>query len=253
MDNDLAANATIANVLSNTHHVHCIYYVGQNLIKNLKAKYSDTASYLNHALFNEKEHWAYCYSSNYFTTGMQLTQRVEGQNAIIKNSVNRSMLTHANSEFFPDYTLHLIENFKDLELQFDLTENVNSIEESDSIDQYEQFDLTEPTKQLDLTNISNTFIEDLIDAQAIVIKELIPSTKIESICEIWEFGMQTFLPSYDISNYAVFHIMLISKRWYNDEKQIEQESETQQHPFIFGLDSTKASINIEQAFLNLSF
>ncbi|RIB15811.1 hypothetical protein C2G38_2039072 [Gigaspora rosea] len=56
-----------------------------------------------------------------------------------------------------------------------------------------------------------------------------------------------------VSNYAAFHIMLISKRWYNDEKQIEPESETRQHLFIFGLDSTKASIIIEQTFSNLSF
>ncbi|CAG8827339.1 25880_t:CDS:1, partial [Dentiscutata erythropus] len=53
-------------------------------------KYPDSASYLNRALFNEKEHWAYCYVSKYFTAGMQSTQRVEGQNAIIKNSVNSS-------------------------------------------------------------------------------------------------------------------------------------------------------------------
>ncbi|CAG8856024.1 30465_t:CDS:1, partial [Gigaspora margarita] len=43
---------------------------------------------LNRALYNEKKYWALCYVSKVFTAGMQSTQRVEGQNAIIKNSVN---------------------------------------------------------------------------------------------------------------------------------------------------------------------
>ncbi|CAG8776179.1 16239_t:CDS:1, partial [Gigaspora rosea] len=36
----------------------------------------------------EKQHWALCYISRVFTTRMQSTQRIEGQNAIIKSSVN---------------------------------------------------------------------------------------------------------------------------------------------------------------------
>ncbi|CAG8847062.1 21765_t:CDS:2, partial [Gigaspora margarita] len=154
-----------------------------------------------------------------------------------------STLTHASFEFSPNvdkwitiylipaflsiqrqeisqamwYTPCFIENFQDLGWHFDSTRSFDSIKQFNSIDQYEQFDFTEPIVQSDLANISNTFIEDSIDVLAILIKELVQSTK------------------------------------YNNEKQIEPESETRQHPFIFGLDSTKASINIEQTFPNLSF
>ncbi|CAG8625751.1 24141_t:CDS:2, partial [Gigaspora rosea] len=220
---------------------YSISYQQFDSLKNkLLAKFSDSASYLNRALFNEKEYWAYCYVSKYFTAGMQSTQRAEGQNAIIKNSVNSSTslinlvkhideqinrasthiqykncahsvtgstFTHASFEFSPDvdkwitiylipaslsmqrqeisqamwYIPHFIENFQDLGLHFDSTRSFNSIEQSNSIDQYEQFDFTEPIEQSDSANISNTFIEDSVDMPAILIKELVPSTKVESI------------------------------------------------------------------------
>ncbi|CAG8813217.1 41645_t:CDS:1 [Gigaspora margarita] len=50
--------------------------------------------------------------------------------------------------------------------------------------------------------------------------------------------------------------MLISKRWYISEKQIEQESQTQLHPFIIGLNdsmNSKTSIHTEQYFPDSSF
>ncbi|CAG8791143.1 25378_t:CDS:1, partial [Gigaspora margarita] len=53
-------------------------------------EFPDTVSYLNHALFNEKEHWAICYTSKVFNARMQFIQRVKDQNTIIKNSVNSS-------------------------------------------------------------------------------------------------------------------------------------------------------------------
>ncbi|CAG8841749.1 10991_t:CDS:2, partial [Gigaspora margarita] len=59
-----------------------------------------------------------------------------------------------------------------------------------------------------------------------------------------------------VSNYALFHIMLILKRWYVDEKQIEQESQTQLHPFIIGLNdsiNSETSIHTEQYFPDSSF
>ncbi|CAG8816256.1 37639_t:CDS:2, partial [Gigaspora margarita] len=61
-----------------------------NRKNKLIIEFSDTVSYLNHALFNEKERWAICYTSKVFNAKMQFIQRVKDQNAIIKNSVNSS-------------------------------------------------------------------------------------------------------------------------------------------------------------------
>ncbi|KAF0520633.1 hypothetical protein F8M41_016183 [Gigaspora margarita] len=47
-----------------------------------------------------------------------------------------------------------------------------------------------------------------------------------------------------------------SKRWYVDEKQIEQESQTRLHPFIIGLNdsmNSETSIHTEQYFPDSSF
>ncbi|KAF0559386.1 protein far1-related sequence 11-like isoform x3 [Gigaspora margarita] len=172
-------------------HNSISYQQFDSLQNKLIAKFSDSAPYLNCALFNKKEHWAYCYVSKYFTARMQSTQRVEGQNAIIKNSaysITGSILTHASFEFSPDvdkwitiylmpasfsmqrlgifqaiwYTPRFIKNFQDLGLHFDSTRSFDSIEQFNSIDQYEQFDFTKPIVQLDSANIFNTFIEDSI-------------------------------------------------------------------------------------------
>ncbi|CAG8729897.1 6965_t:CDS:2 [Gigaspora margarita] len=150
-----------------------------NAIQNFKQQnYIEYASsYLNHALFGEKEHWALCHTSKIFTAGMQSTQRVEGQNAIIKNSGNK---------------------------QSDLNEEFNLTEESN------------------INRILDNFVEDIVDATATLVKELISTTEVELIHEVWETLFQVM----KVSNYASFHIILISKRWYVDEKQIEQESQT---------------------------
>ncbi|CAG8794231.1 14499_t:CDS:1, partial [Cetraspora pellucida] len=42
------------------------------------------------------------------------------------------------------------------------------------------------TEQCDLPEVFNIFIEDTVDAPAILIQELIPSTEVDSILEIWE-------------------------------------------------------------------
>ncbi|CAG8804980.1 11298_t:CDS:1, partial [Gigaspora rosea] len=194
-------------------------------------KFPNAAPYLNRALFNEKERWALCYTSKIFTAGMQ---SIEGQNAIIKTSVNSSTsltnlvkyideqidrastfiqyknwvhtitgstLTHASSEFSPEidewitsyltpaflsmqrqgifqaiwYTSRLINDLKDLELQSNSTELSNLTE---SFDLTEQFDSIE---QSDSTEAFDMFIEDTIDALAILLSKLIPFTKVESI------------------------------------------------------------------------
>ncbi|CAG8851574.1 32586_t:CDS:2, partial [Gigaspora margarita] len=132
--------------------------------------------------------------------------------------------------------------------------------------------------------VFNTFIEDCVDAPATLIKELILSAKVDSIREVWEVTQHRyntknyvllfkdnshlctclnliqrglvcrhFFKVMTMSNYAAFYIMLISRRWYTDEKQIELESETRKHSFIIGLGSTETSNSIEQTFSNLSF
>ncbi|CAG8442441.1 9106_t:CDS:2 [Gigaspora rosea] len=47
--------------------------------------------------------------------------------------------------------------------------------------------------------------------------------------------------------------MLISKRWYNDAKQIELESQIWQQPFVIGLGDITNMRNVEQSFPDLSF
>ncbi|CAG8461587.1 9412_t:CDS:2 [Ambispora gerdemannii] len=88
-DNDLASDTAIANIMPGTYHIHCIYHIGQNLLKNLKARlgsqynefsnawyqmrnapsqaefdclwdslleqYPDSVSYLNRALGSQKQ------------------------------------------------------------------------------------------------------------------------------------------------------------------------------------------------------
>ncbi|RIB01137.1 hypothetical protein C2G38_2231765 [Gigaspora rosea] len=243
---------------------------------NLLTKFSNASSYLNHALFGKKECWALCHTSKIFTAEMQSTQHVAGQNGIIKNSVNSSStLIYASSEFSPKidkwitsyltpitlsiqrqeiaqaiwYTSRLI-NFQNL--------GFNSIEQADLIKQSdlnEEFNLTEES---DTNRIFDTFVKDIVNAPATLVKKLISTTEVELIHEVWECGFvcRYFFQVMKVSNYASFHIMLISKRWYVDEKQIEQESQTRLHPFIIGLNdsmNSETSIHTEQYFPDSSF
>ncbi|KAF0468347.1 protein far1-related sequence 5-like [Gigaspora margarita] len=226
-DNDLAVNTTIANVLSDSYHIHCIFHIGQNLIKNLKGKlgerynelstywyqmrnslsynrfddlwnellkkFPDAASYLNRVLYGEKQRWAFCYISRVFTAGMQSTQRVEGQNAIIKSSVNGSTLTHASSEFSLDIdkwiTTYLIQASLSMQRQeiaqaiWYTSQCVNNIQDLAGLqlDSIEKVDLS---TQCNLDEQSNIFVEDTVDAPAILIQELLSSTEVDSILEI---------------------------------------------------------------------
>ncbi|CAG8836493.1 16826_t:CDS:10, partial [Gigaspora margarita] len=207
-----------------------------NAAHKLLSKFPDAVLYLNRALNNEKS-----------------------QNAIIKTSVN-SAISLINLE------KHINEQInRELGLQFDqsnLTEQTEQTEQSDSDEGF------------------NGFVEDCVDAPATLIKELIPSTKVDSIHEVWEvtrhrrntknyivlfkdnshlctclnlIQCRHFFNVMTTFNYAAFHIMLISRRWYTDKKQIELESETRKHPFIIGLGRTETSISIEQTFSNLLF
>ncbi|CAG8821550.1 8905_t:CDS:2, partial [Gigaspora margarita] len=76
----------------------------------------------------------------------------------------------------------------------------------------------------DSTEVFDTFIEDTIDVPAILLSELIPPTKVNSIIEIWK---------------------------YINEKQVELEFQTSQYPFIIGLDSTNNSTQTNQSFPDL--
>ncbi|CAG8700816.1 25521_t:CDS:2, partial [Gigaspora rosea] len=122
------------------------------------------------------------------------------------HSVTGSTLTQASSEFSPEidkwitsyltptslsmqrqeisqaiwYTSQLINNYKDLGLQPNSTELSYSTERFDLT---EQFDSIEHS---DLTEVSDLFIEDTVDAPAILLSELISATKVKSIIEIWE-------------------------------------------------------------------
>ncbi|KAF0453205.1 hypothetical protein F8M41_001781 [Gigaspora margarita] len=109
------------------------------------------------------------------------------------------------------YTSKLINNFLDLELQqSDLTGQLDITEQTDSIESL------------------NSFIEDSVDAPAILAKELILSSEIESVLEIWE--------------------------WYTNKKQLESELQTRQQPFIIGVNNNNADgTNPKQSFPHASF
>ncbi|KAF0490132.1 hypothetical protein F8M41_021990 [Gigaspora margarita] len=103
------------------------------------------------------------------------------------------------------YTSKLINNFLDLELQqSDLTGQLDITEQSDSIESL------------------NTFIKDSVNAPAILAKELISSSEIES--------------------------------WYTNVKQLESELQIRQQPFIIGVNNNNADrTNTKQSFPHASF
>ncbi|CAG8675885.1 19562_t:CDS:2, partial [Gigaspora margarita] len=139
-------------------------------------KTTDASSYLNHAIFGEKELWALCHTSKIFTAGMQSIQRVEGQNAIIKNSVNSST-TLINLVKYINKQIGRASTF---------TWNFNSIEQADLIEQSDlnkEFNLT---KESDINKILDNFVEDIVDAPATLVKELILTTEVELIHAVWE-------------------------------------------------------------------
>jgi hypothetical protein len=120
-DANPAMDAAIAQIYPQTKHLHCIWHIGQNIPKNLKSKlqgsyeefakrffqcrnklsiegfengymkliedYPSTKSYLER-LYESKKSWARCYTSSYFTAGMQLTSRVESINGVIKKDLD---------------------------------------------------------------------------------------------------------------------------------------------------------------------
>ncbi|CAG8824480.1 21634_t:CDS:2, partial [Gigaspora margarita] len=162
-DNDLAVNAA-------------------NLIKNLKGKlreqYNEFSTYWyqmhNSLLYNQFDNlWnellaKFSNTTLVFTTRIQVTQYVEGQNAIIKSLMNGNILLinltkHINEQISRASTFiqykHWAHSITDLELQ---------------LDSIKQFDLS---TQCNLDKQSNIFVEDAVDAPAILIQELILSTE----------------------------------------------------------------------------
>src|ERR1700722_3472437 len=111
-------DAAIPFQFSTTYHAHCIYYIGQNLPKNLKAKlgnlYNDfiekfyrcrnslykrlflirwnellenfplAKDYLLRVLWPVKKSWACYYLRHIFIAGIESTSRIEEINGIIK-------------------------------------------------------------------------------------------------------------------------------------------------------------------------
>ncbi|KAF0553537.1 protein far1-related sequence 11-like [Gigaspora margarita] len=140
------------------------YYLWNKLI----VEFPDAVLYLNRALFNEKEHWAICYIFKVFNAGMQSTQRVEGQNAIIKN------LEIAQAIW---YISCLIDDFEDLELQSNSTElsnltqssNLSDLTERSLTERFNSTELSDSIEQSNSTEVFVMFIEDTINASAILL------------------------------------------------------------------------------------
>ena len=106
-DADPAMIGVIQQELPNTHHVHCIFHIHQNLPRKLKGvlgkdylnfvsefykarnslfeenfevnwnhlknTYHQAENYLQNTLYKSKESWASCYTLRLFTAGMQST------------------------------------------------------------------------------------------------------------------------------------------------------------------------------------
>ncbi|CAG8732731.1 28766_t:CDS:2 [Dentiscutata erythropus] len=119
-DEDLLMKHVVNN-FPNITHLFCLYYLGQNILKNLRSKlgnqytefiqnfylacnslsedifearftnllnkYPTVSSYLQQLSFIKKS-WACAYTSKIFTGGIQSTQRVESLNNLIKTAVN---------------------------------------------------------------------------------------------------------------------------------------------------------------------
>jgi hypothetical protein len=56
--------------------------------QQLKEQYTTACDYLTRALEPSQKSWARCYTATTFVAGVQLTQRVEGYNSVIKRVVN---------------------------------------------------------------------------------------------------------------------------------------------------------------------
>ncbi|GBB92035.1 hypothetical protein RclHR1_19560003 [Rhizophagus clarus] len=124
-DTDPAMVAAISTVLPKTHHMQYLYYLYQNLPKNLcsclgsflyqeflkdfKAiqrshyksvfehrsadiveKYEAGEKYIITMLLNRKHTWVKCFTSRHFTVRTQSTQHVESENALIQKAVQLS-------------------------------------------------------------------------------------------------------------------------------------------------------------------
>lgn len=123
-DSDPAIDAAVREVFMKTYPIHCVFYITQNLHKNLQKPlgdhykkflqdfykcrnslitrttfhnrfmklvedYPQSKSYLE-LLFSSKEYWVHSYTSFRFTGGIIATSRVESVNACIKRMLFNS-------------------------------------------------------------------------------------------------------------------------------------------------------------------
>ncbi|CAG8736191.1 9576_t:CDS:2, partial [Cetraspora pellucida] len=122
-DSDLAVNAAIRKVFQTTYPIHCVFYIMQNIHKNLYKQlgnqyekffydfyncknsfvqetfqnhfikllenYSSGKHYLE-VLYKSKEYWAHLYKAFKFTRGMIFTSHVEAMNACLKKLLYNS-------------------------------------------------------------------------------------------------------------------------------------------------------------------
>ncbi|KAF0433292.1 protein far1-related sequence 11-like isoform x1 [Gigaspora margarita] len=111
-----------------------------------------------------------------FTAGMQSTQRVEDQNAIIKSSVN------GNTSLI-NLAKHIDDQISRASPLFNISIGLILLWVGLQLDSIEKVDLS---TQCNLDTQSNIFVEDAVDAPAILIQELLSSTEVDSILEIWK-------------------------------------------------------------------
>ncbi|RIB01771.1 hypothetical protein C2G38_2229721 [Gigaspora rosea] len=216
------------------------------------------------ALGSQKQKWALCYTSCVFTAGMQTMQRVEGQNAIIKSTVNShtsvlelfkkldeqfsrvftiiqyqiwthfvtgSTLIHSSHNFSPIIDAWIVDYLTPAALSIQRQEIAQAI-----CGQGPVFEI-----EINIESFNISFAENTVDVPLIHLKELIPTNRYNDIIEIWELVRHR----YRNLLYAKFHIMLIPKRWYKNEKQIEDMSIIHQQHFTDGFqESSEAYINV---------
>ncbi|CAB4492897.1 unnamed protein product [Rhizophagus irregularis] len=126
-DGNSAVNATVIIQFLNTFHMHCIWHISQNLLKQLKGKLSSSfddfmkdfykaRNSLREEQFNERwdallqnypqskdylmkvlgcnpQSWACTFTNRYFTAGIQTTSRNEGENSTLKRLFRDSNLS----------------------------------------------------------------------------------------------------------------------------------------------------------------
>ncbi|CAG8702703.1 2007_t:CDS:2, partial [Racocetra fulgida] len=222
--------------------------------------YPKAANYLNSELYSSKGKWAKAYMNKFFTAGILSTSRVESENAVIKNvlqgcpSLCELALSGAFADCFPEIDRVLKEHLtiKMLSRQrheiiqslyyYVVTENREMPNDKHAEKSYDtqQIHLDSLLEDLPPNDIIKTYkiqrrhcvhinyVIILVDRSHLCICMLLVNSGL--VC-------QHFWHVFAIDNDAFFHMTLIPRRWYNNEKMQDLYLDEQLYMTSVGLVS----------------